>query len=70
MEHIVQFGVSIDDNAIIEAIKRNAEREIIGMIKASVENTLFDSRYYYNRHNDPNTTFGRLAKDMLDEFLK
>lgn len=29
MEHVVQFGINIDDTAITEAIKRDAYKEVI-----------------------------------------
>lgn len=29
MEHIVQFGINIDDSAIAEAIKRDAYKDVI-----------------------------------------
>lgn len=53
MEHIVQFGISIDDNAIINAVQKKAEEEIIKRIKAEVEHSLFGDRYYYSRSSDP-----------------
>lgn len=29
MEHVVQFGINIDDTAIAEAVKREAYKEVI-----------------------------------------
>ena len=40
MEHVVQFGINIDDDAIREAIKASAERQIIDELKAEVRDYL------------------------------
>lgn len=69
MEHLIQFGVSIDDNAIIEAVKRNAERAIIDMLKREVENAIFSSRYTYGHTRDAHSTFSKLTQDVLNDFL-
>lgn len=69
MEHILQFGINIDDNAIIETVKRNAERAIIDMLKREVENAIFDSRYTYGRTRDARSTFSNLTQDVLNDFL-
>ena len=45
MEHILQFGINIDDHAIIEAVKAKAEKEIVESIKAEARSALF-SPYY------------------------
>lgn len=29
MEHIVQFGINLDDTAIAEAVKRDAYKEVV-----------------------------------------
>lgn len=47
MEHIVQFAIGIDDDAIRERIVANAEKEIIKDLKQDVANKLFEA-YYYN----------------------
>lgn len=60
MEHIVQFAIGIDDNAIKERVTANAEKEIIKSIKQDVANKLFSTWY---RDADP-------KKDPLNEFSK
>lgn len=69
MEHILQFGISIDDNAIINAVQKKAEEEIIKRIKAEVEHSLFGDRYYYSRSSDPHAVFTQLAKEIFNGFL-
>lgn len=45
MEHIVQFAISIDDQAIEERIRKTAEKQIVEAIQKKVEDELFDVRY-------------------------
>lgn len=41
MEHIVHFGISIDDEAIAERIMVNAEKIIVQKIQQKVERAIF-----------------------------
>ena len=45
MEHIVQFAIGIDDQAIEERIRKTAEKQIIEAIQKKVEDELFEMRY-------------------------
>ena len=69
MEHIVQLGICIDDDAIIRGIRENAEKKIIADLEREVRNSLFNSRCYYSGTTDPNAAFTNLAKDVIGEFL-
>lgn len=40
MEHIVQFGINIDDTAIAETIKRDASKEVIKQLTNEARNGL------------------------------
>lgn len=40
MEHIVQFGINIDDAAIAEAVKRDAYQEVIKQLTDEARKTL------------------------------
>ena len=53
MEHIVQFAISIDDNAIVASVTKNAEKEIIKDLKQQVINKIFSSSSYYRNDADP-----------------
>lgn len=46
MEHIVQFAIGIDDEAITNKINETAERQIIAQIKKDVEGVLFSKDLY------------------------
>lgn len=41
MEHILQFGINIDDNEIVNTVKEKAEREIIAQLKIEVARCIF-----------------------------
>ena len=62
MEHIVQFAIGIDDNAIVKKVTENAEREIIDDLKQKVANRVFQHNYY-NKNVDPD-------RDPLSDFAK
>lgn len=71
MEHIVQFAIGIDDNAITERVSENAEKEIIKDLKQQVANKIFQP-YYYKGNADPTrdnlSCFAeKLVKDFLEE---
>lgn len=62
MEHIVQFAIGIDDNAIVKNVTENAEKEIINDLKQKVANRIFQ-RGYYTKNADPD-------RDPLTDFAK
>lgn len=69
MEHIVQFAIGIDDEAIVKIVNENAERVIINDLKQQVANKLFQRDYYRNNadpERDPLSTF---AKGIVERFL-
>lgn len=45
-EHVVQFAVGIDDDAIIKSVEASAKNQIIDDIKTSVLRKLFEHKYY------------------------
>lgn len=46
MEHIVQFAIGIDDNAIVKRIEENAEKTITDELKKSVMSIIFETNRY------------------------
>ena len=46
MEHIVQFAIGVDDEAIRKRIEETAEDKIIGEIKDEVKQKLFHKNLY------------------------
>ena len=68
MEHIVQFGISFDDNRITQAVTEKAEKVILDDLKQKVNDNRFESRYY-NGHGDPKNGFSHWMKNRVEEFL-
>lgn len=48
MEHVVQFGISIDDKMIQDRVLDKAERNITEAIKKDFEKAVFGERSYYS----------------------
>lgn len=68
MEHVVQFGVSIDDEAIQRKILDSAEKTIIGDLKREVGKHILQSRYSYGADLTVLTSLGeKLVGEWLDE---
>lgn len=71
MEHIVQFAIGIDDNAIVKKVSENAEKEIINDLKQQVANRIFESRSYYNKNVDPKTDpLSYFAKELVSSVIE
>ena len=47
MEHVVQLGISIDDDAIQKQIMKTAEKTIIGEIKSDIAKQIFYTSNQY-----------------------
>ena len=62
MEHIVQFGISIDDKTIADRIEANAQKEITGRLYKEVEEVIFGSRYH-----SPSDFFSQKMDEFLDK---
>ena len=59
MEHIIQFGVTIDDDAIKKNIEEKATKQIVGSISQSLKDKLFN-RYGGFTYN---------SQEMFSKFL-
>ena len=46
MEHVVQFGICIDDERVRAAIEKSAEDKVTKDITQQVMNRMFDAGYY------------------------
>lgn len=73
MEHILQFGISIDDDAIKKRILETAETKIISELKEDISKHLF----YYDYKGDKNGLHRNVDKllqkwfdDHKDEIIK
>ena len=68
MEHVIQFGVSIDDDAIQKQIMKTAEKTIIGEIKNDIESQIIERhRPYYAGKDEMNLTMR--AEAIVREWL-
>lgn len=68
MEHIIQFGIGIDDDRIIKEVEKNAEKAIIKDLEQKVSDKLF-KRDWLTKHGDPRLDFNDWAADRIDSFL-
>ena len=64
MEHIVQIGIGIDDEAIKDSIVKNIERTILNDVKEDIKKTLFNDYGYYNRGPS------KFLTAQIEEFLE
>ena len=68
MEHVIQIGVSVDDEAIQKQIMATAEKQIVGEIKKDIEKEILykRSRYY---GCPPETELTERAEEIVKEWL-
>lgn len=59
MEHILQFGINIDDDAIIKVVENRVSNEIKGELKQSIKDKLFTKW----------GEFTPLCKELMGELL-
>lgn len=64
MEHIVQFGICIDDEAIRQRIEEKAEREIKEAMLRQIEDVFFETRY------GRRVGYEMWVKDKVDAFFQ
>lgn len=73
MEHVVQLGISIDDDAIQKQVMASAEKKIIGEIKNDIESQIIErhrASWSYDRSRDGLnlTTYAEaIIREWLDE---
>ena len=68
MEHIIQFAVGIDDNAIRERVEANAEKEIIEDIKNDVKAHLYKENDWGRGYSkQPSTYFDNKVTSFMNE---
>ena len=46
MEHIVQFAIGVDDNAIRQRVEQSAEKEITNQLANDIKKTFYEVDYY------------------------
>ena len=68
MEHVIQIGVSVDDEAIQKQIMATAEKQIIAEIKGDIEKLIIEKhKSYYSNKVEMNIT--ERAEAILREWL-
>lgn len=70
MEHIVQFAVGIDDDAIVKKIEEYAVKTITTELKQSVADKIFEPCYYISKHARPNDDpLSKFSANIVSQFL-
>lgn len=68
MEHVIQIGVSVDDEAIQKQIMATAEKQIVGEIKHDIEKAIIEKhRTYYSPKEEMSLT--ERAEGIIREWL-
>lgn len=70
MEHVIQIGVSVDDEAIQKQIMATAEKQIVGEIKNDIEKVIIEKhKPYYSNKVEMNLTerAEAIIREWLDE---
>lgn len=70
MEHVIQIGVSVDDEAIQKQIMATAEKQIVGEIKRDIEKAIIEKqRPYYSSKEEMSLTerAEAIIREWLDE---
>ena len=75
MEHIVQFAIGIDDDAIVNRVTQYAENQLIGEIKKEVHSNIEHEIFEFDRswYSDKNKKTGlqdwveKLVNDLLEQ---
>ena len=70
MEHIVQFAISIDDDAIVKIVSEKAEREIIKDLKQDVANKIFMKDYYRQNADPKKDRLSVFSENIVREFFE
>lgn len=68
MEHVVQFGICIDDERIRAAIEKSAEDRIMKELTRQVMNHVFDGGYY-GQDAKPSDPLQQWCVKHFDDFL-
>jgi len=66
MEHIIQFGITIDDDAIKKHIEEKATKQVVDSISQSIKDRLFR---YNGFTYDAQKMFGELLDKYKDEII-
>ena len=68
MQHVVQLGINIDDDAIRRAVEAEAKKEIINGIKNDITNVVFERYYGAPNKNRLSDYACAIIKETIDEY--
>ena len=68
MEHVVQFGINIDDEAIKKAIEKNVMMQVAGRIKGDVMKSITGKKECTNY--EYTTRLKEIVQETTSEFLE
>lgn len=68
MEHIVQFGINIDDDVIRAVIEKQATEEVLDDIKIDIERSIVG--YHGGLSNMVEDIINRIVEDRKDEIIE
>lgn len=63
MEHVVQFGINIDDDVISQAVVNEATKQIVAELKEQ----MFIRSYYDNKYHDLSKAACNTIQDWLED---
>lgn len=63
MEHVVQFGINIDDDVISKAVVNEATKQIVAELKEQ----MFTRSYYDNKYHDLSKAACNTIQDWLED---
>lgn len=69
MEHIVQFGINLDDASIAEAVKRDAYNEIVKQLTEEARCALPKVGYWYDGEVDWNGIVGKEVEKQVSAII-
>lgn len=69
MEHIVQFGINLDDEAIRRTVLESGVKTIEAQIKREIVNQIFEARYYGDNANPRVDRLKNWAQDIVRDML-
>lgn len=69
MEHIVQFAVGIDDDAIVKKIEEYAVKTITTELKQNVADKIFEPYYTSRRANPVSDPLSKFSANIVGQFL-
>lgn len=63
MEHVVQFGINIDDDRITQAVVNDATKQIVAELKEQ----MFTKEYYSNKYHGLSKAACNTIQDWLED---